>query len=162
MSVHYGDHYFPGTVILAGLTLPGSSVTDASVAAGANIDSTKLERRIGLTYNQTFTDDVVPDRRVVHVVTGTTGSIVSFAAGAVDPAGAASSCTVNLKVNGVSVLSAPITLNNTQVAFELEAGAISDDDLVADDVIEVQVASVTGSNLPVGVFAHLVVDELPQ
>ncbi len=64
--------------------------------------------------------------------------------------------TVDLKVNGVSVLTAAITLDNGQSARELVAGTIDTDSLSADDVIEVAVTVNAGTGtLGKGVFAYV-------
>lgn len=163
LSTLQGSYYFPGSVIFASITLPGSSVVDGSVTAAANISASKLEHQYQKTYRQSFSEDVVPDRAVIHRVYGASGSIVDFVAGAVTAAGAASTCTVDLLKNGVSVLTSVITLSSSHAAFELVSPVgYSNTSLSADDVLEVKIASVSGSNLPKGVFADVVIRERAQ
>jgi hypothetical protein len=61
---------------------------------------------------------------------------------------------VDLQKNGVSILSAPVTLNSSGTNYVSQAATISSAGLVAGDVLEVvTVATAGGGTLPTGVFA---------
>ncbi len=158
-----GDLFVVGRILAGSITLPADAVTDASIIAAANIAASKVERRIAKTYAQTFTDDVVADRKIIHRVYGATATIVGFVAGITTVFGAASTCIVDLLKNGSSILSATIQLSNSYTAFQLVSPAgYTSTSLAAGDVLEVQVKTISGSNLGKGLFADLVIDERAQ
>jgi len=153
------DVYVAGSLIpVGGITLPSSSVTNTSVQAGADILASKLEHQHEIVFSQDIGVDCASQAKVVHVVYGTSGTIVAFKAGAVTVAGATTTVAVDLKKNGTTCLSSTITLNNTQTAYQLVTGTLSVTTLTAGDVLSVHF-TLTGSNKPQGVFATLVLTE---
>jgi hypothetical protein len=163
MSRIEGPLHVNGTLSASSFNPPDNTLTrDAQFAAGLNLDADKIQHRFIKTEALTdhATDSAVV-RRVVHVVKGSTGSIVSFTAGVTVVATATGVCTVNLYVNGTTVLSAVITLDSANTAFSQEAGTVTDPDLVAGDVIEIGIDSTSGANKPKGVNATVVIDEMP-
>jgi hypothetical protein len=94
-------------------------------------------------------------------VHGASATINSFKAGSVTACVGAATITVDLKKNGTSVLSAPITLNSSSTAYVVQSGTVTTTSLVAGDVLEVVVtATAGGGTLGNGVFAVAQVDEL--
>lgn len=158
------DLHVAGTISAEGMAVPANSINNAALQSGQNFDAEKFEQQRNIAVDlSTHTADAATVRKVVHVVYGATGSLIEFAAGVTVAATSTGACTVDLLVNGASVLSSVITLDSTNAAFTgLEAGVISDTALVAGDVIEVAIASATGSTLPKGVHARVVLNELPQ
>lgn len=153
-----GDLLVRGAVIPQSLYLPASSVTNASVLAGAGIDASKLQHQHTRTMSQVLGVDATTEARVIHVVYGATGTLLDFRAGAVVVAGAATTVTVDLKKNGTTVLSAVITLDNSQVAYQEVAGTITSASVAAGDVLSVHLI-LSGANEPQGVYANLVLRE---
>lgn len=144
-------------------TPSAGSVIDSSVAANAGIQASKLQHQHQLSYSQGNVN-AVADQKVVHVVRGATGTLESFSVGLITPPDTASggkTAIVNLLVNGVSVLTAAITLDSTAVSRNLAAATITTSAIVAEDVIEVAVTLGAGSTgtAPIGVFAALVIRE---
>jgi hypothetical protein len=164
MSRLEGDVFVNGTLSAKTFNPPDNSITrDAQIAAGLNLDASKIEHRYVKTLALTdhATDSAVV-RKVVHVVQGATATINSFSAGVTVAATLTGACVVNLYVNGTTVLSATITLDSANAAFAQEAGTLSDADLVAGDVVEIAIDSTTGANKPKGVNATVVIDEMPN
>jgi len=72
-----------------------------------------------------------------------------------------SAVTVDILVNGVSCLAAPVTLDSDTGARGTEVGTISSATVAADDVITANiVTAASGTNaLAIGVYAQVKVDE---
>jgi hypothetical protein len=81
----------------------GSAEVDG-VAAGAAIAATKLEHQYILTYAQGSATTAAAATQVIHTVYGATGDIIDFKAGSVVACTGDAAITVDLKVNGTSVL----------------------------------------------------------
>lgn len=154
-----GSFYVGGTLICAAMDIPAGTVVDADVASTAAIAASKLQSYPAKTYGQSGT--AVAATAIVHVVRGATGTIKEFAVSNVTANAGASTVTVDLKKNGVSVLNSVVTLNNATGNRGVEEGIIDTTALVVDDVLEVVVAlAQSGSDaLAVGVAAELRLDE---
>lgn len=149
-----------GTLIPAVLTIPSGTVTNAGVAAGADIDITKVRHLHNKTWGQPNSASTT-ETRVMHVAS-LPGQVLSVKAGSIAIAIGNSTVTVDVKKNGTSVLTAVITLDNTNTARVAEAGTISgsQDDLVAGDILETVITATIGTGtLPTGVFVNIEVDE---
>ena len=83
LSVLEGDIYVNGSLVAKTFTAPTSSVSNDAIQASAGISASKLQHQYEPVYSQDSTTDAVVERRVIHIVKGATGSIVSFAAGSV-------------------------------------------------------------------------------
>lgn len=155
-----GDIHINGKLTCNSIKLPVDTIADENVPGAANIAATKLEQRHRITYSQESATTVVTETRTVHVVHGATGTLRAFRAGSITANVGAATITADIKKNGVSVLTAVITLNNGHVARQVVAGAFSSTALVAGDVLEVTiVATAGGGTLGKGVFAEVVLDE---
>lgn len=100
--------------------------------------------------------------QVIHVVKGATGTIISFCAGSVTPCAGAATCTLDLKKNGTTVLSAVITLNNTHSAYEVVEATLSTTSVVTEDVLTVVVDAIDGgypAGTIQGLFCELRINE---
>jgi hypothetical protein len=157
-----GDFYIDGLLAAKTFTLPSGAVTDDSVAGLAGIDAAKLQHQYLARFAQERATDAAVEGRVVHVAEGAAGTIMGVYAGAVVAAGASSSATIDVLVNGATVLSGTITLDNTTASYALKGGTVSDDALAAGDVVEVRVTAVSGANKPKGVFVSVVIREDAQ
>ena len=154
------DLHVEGTLTCTSLGIPSATVVDDDVAASADIAATKLEHQYIQVYAQESGTDATDESRVVHVVHGSAGSIVKFEAGSVVAATGDSTCTVDLKKNGNSVLSSVITLDNGNSAYTPEEGTVSSSSLSSGDVLEVVFDATAGTgSLPQGVFAVVVLRE---
>jgi hypothetical protein len=144
------------------ITLPPGAVTDTSVAGGANISAAKLQHQYEITYAQqaglpVSTTTAVSDQMVIQVIRGATAMPLDFKAGVVVANVGAATITIDLWRNGVTILTAPITLTNAQVAYQLvSAAGFAATNLVMGDVLEVKVvAAAGGGTLGKGLFAAL-------
>jgi hypothetical protein len=90
------------------------------------------------------------------VIYGVSGTLLSFKAGSIVANIGAATVTLDLKKNGVTALSAVITLNNANTARVAVSGTLSVTTLAAGDVLEVvATATAGGGTLATGVFAEL-------
>ena len=149
-----GDVLVRGTLQTTGQIAVGAgSITNAMVAAGAAISSTKLEHQHRKDYAQPNAA-AITETKVVHTVIGTTGTIKAFKAGSIGIAVGNSTVTLDLKKNGTTCLSAVITLDVNNVARIVESGTLTVTTLVVGDVLEIVVVATIGTGtLPTGVFA---------
>lgn len=160
LSRHAGDLHVTGTISGGTTSLSSGAVLNASVAANAGIDADKLEHRFQKVVAQESGTTSATEDRVVHVVHGTTGTVVAFEAGSVTACAGAATITVDLHKNGTTILSAPITLNSSSTAYIVQTATISSASLADGDVLEVViVATAGGGTLGNGVFASVQLDE---
>lgn len=157
------DFYIGGSLFVSGgFALPDNAITDAKVVAGANVAAAKLEHQYEPTIKLSDHATSVAAQRVpAHKVRGATGSVEEFKVDCSVLATGGSSCTVDLLKNGVSILTAPITLDSTATVNTAVFGAIASAGLVAGDRLDVVVAGVTGTTAK-GVAAYPVVREKAQ
>jgi len=156
-----GDVYITGGLTPTTFNPPAGCINDNAVVAGAAIDAAKLQHQHEKAYAQESATTAVSEARVVHVVQGATATLVAFKAGCVVANVGAATVTVNLKKNGTTVLTAVVTLDNSQAAYAVVAAAgFTSTSLVAGDVLEVVfTAAASGGTLGKGAFAQVVLRE---
>lgn len=127
------------------------------VEAGAGLEASKLEHEHRALYAQeSATTAIAGDDYVIHVVRGLTGTVKSFAAGVVVACVDGATITVDLHKNGVSILVAPIVIDNGDAAYAIVEGVIDTAAVAHDDVLEVVVTvAAGGGTIGKGVFAVL-------
>lgn len=142
-----GNVAFAGDVAFAGsVTLPSSAVLDANV----------YETRHREVYSQASGSSASDESRVIHVVHGTAGTLKSVMVGSVDKAVGDSTVDVDILKNGVSVLTAAVTLNSSNTDYVAVAGSINTAATTVGDVFEVEIDATAGTGtLPKGVFVSL-------
>jgi hypothetical protein len=156
-----GDTHVAGTLTAQSLVPSSGSVTNTAVSATAAIVATKLQQQRVVTYSQESTTDATVERKVIHVVNGATGTVVSFKAGSVSVASGGGNAVIDLLKNGTTILSATITLDNVNTVYVVEsASGFTSTSLVVGDVLEFKITSVA-STKPKGVFCQLVLTEDP-
>lgn len=134
MNTLLGVNYIE-TLIAGAFTPPNSCITNAAVLAGAGIDASKLDHHHAK--HGSLAGSAVDGNHAIHAVCGATATAIAFKAWCITPATGSSTCTVDLKKNGTSVLSAVITLDSSSVARTVEEGVITTASAVAGDVYEV-------------------------
>ncbi|TXH48570.1 MAG: hypothetical protein E6Q97_24495 [Desulfurellales bacterium] len=141
-----------GRVIPDAISYPPGSIQDDAVAAGADIDAEKLQHFHQPIYGQANTA-AVDETRILHVAREP-GVVEEFVAGSIAKAVGDATCTVDLRKNGTTVLTAVITLDSGNTNRVPEAGTlIADPSYVVGDVFEVVIDGTIGTGtLPTGVF----------
>jgi hypothetical protein len=159
-----GDMIVTGNLQPVKLSPPNGSIANAAIAAapGNYVDSDKLEAQRTLGWAQPNTA-ATSETRTLHVVYGLTGQVAAFQAGSIAACIGAATVTIDLKKNGVSILSAPITLNSSNTARVAVAGTVTTAALAENDWLEVVItATAGGGTLATGVFCQAVLAEDPQ
>ena len=97
---------------------------------------------------------------VLHVVKGAAGTIRTFVASCTSVCVGDSTISVDLKKDGVSILSAAISLSSSQSNYDQVSATISSTSVAAGDVLTVVVTVSEGTGtLGTGLFAEMVLDE---
>lgn len=151
-----------GTLLPNVLRIPDGTILDTAVGAGANIDSDKLIHRFRAGYAQANAA-AADETRVIYLARAV-GEVTEFLAGSIAKAVGDATCTVDLKKNGTSILSAVITLDNANTNRVAEAGTltVSPTVLAAGDVLEIVIDGTIGTGtLPTGVFCAATINEDP-
>lgn len=142
------------------MDIPAGTVEASDVAAATQFAADNQIERHNIVLSQP-NSNATAETRVIHSAYKP-GTVMAFAAGSIVAATGDSTVTIDLKKNGVSVLSAPIVLNNANTADVPEAAIISVGPYTSDDTFTiVQTVSAGSGDLPDGVFWRLVVEEKP-
>lgn len=155
------DLHVSGTLTCQRFTPPPGSIGNASVRMGDYIDGRKVQHGIRQVHAQT--GEAHDEQKVLHVAVGD-GRIMGFHAGALVPAAGDAEVSVDLLMNGNSILGSPIVLTDGQAARETMAATFAaPQEYEAGDVFELVVAVTPNSGtLAFGVFVSLVGRENPQ
>lgn len=156
-----GNVFVNGNLQSTSMDIPAGTITNSDVNASADIDATKLEHEHRKHVNQVHGSAATTERRVIHTVKGTTGTVVAFRCGVVVACVGAATIDIDLLKNGTTILSAAIQLDNTNAAFAFEdASGFTSTTLAADDVLEADItATAGGGTLGQGLFCELTVRE---
>lgn len=157
-----GDHHVNGNLSAETMTIPVGTVGNTHVAAAAGLAASKQEHRYANSCSQAAADTSADEDKVVHIVYGTTGTIIGFEAGSVTACEGDGQITVDLRKNGVtnSLLSAAIVLDSSNTAYVAEAGVIGTADVTDGDVLHVLVSTAkTSGTVGKGAFARLLLNE---
>jgi hypothetical protein len=155
-----GDLHVAGALTARELQIPDGSLHDDGVAAAANIAASKLEHQWVKTFAQGSAVTAVDATQPIHVVHGTTGAVVAIEAGCVVACIGDSTVAIDLLLNGVSILTAPISIDSGDAAYAKVGGAIDDGTLADGDVLEVDVDATVGTGtLGTGLFVAVTITE---
>ena len=153
-TLNAGTHTFDKVPVV-----PAGSFGDPQIGAANPIDAAKLKHQYAPRLAQAHGTAATAERRVVHVARAS-GTVAAVEAGPVVAAVGDSTVSVDVRKNGTTILSAPITIDNGDAAYAKVAGAISSAAYVAGDVFEVVITVTAGTGtLPQGVFATAVFRE---
>lgn len=157
---------FPDDVIvggwlvgMAGIGYPLASIENRHVSPAAAVEARKLQRSLAPSTFQTGTAQ--DETRMLRIVKGLTGTLKHFTVSNVVACGGTSTVTVDLQVNGVSVLAAVVTLNPATGNRGEEVGVIATAAVADGDVLEavINATQVGTCALATGVFAQVDMDE---
>lgn len=162
MSAINDDLHVNGTLSALVFKAPVGSITDAAVIGAAGIQYTKLQQRRTVQHSQPNTS-ATSETKVAGAVVGATGTLVAIQAGCIGPCVGSDTVTIDVRVNGVSVLTGVITLNSSQAAYALVSGSFATTALTMGNVLTIVVTpNHTTGTLGTGVFAILTWAEDPQ
>lgn len=148
------------TLAPARLTAPIGCIPDNAVPAGANINATKLMHRHEPVYTQQSGANVASERRFFYMARGSAETIQQIQVAVKQAITGNSTVTVDILKNGVSILSAVTTINNTLAAFANLAAAVTTSGMVQGDCLEVNVVATAGTGtLPQGLVVLAQIDQ---
>ncbi len=153
-----GDVYATGRISAPYITYPANQIQNAAVASDAAIAASKLQHQHQPAYAQPNAA-AVDETRVLHVI-GAIGTVVGFKAGSIAKAVGNAVCTVDLKKNGTTILSSPITLDSSSANYTPQSATIAAANVVSGDVLTVVVDGTIGTGtLPTGVYCSVTLRE---
>jgi len=170
MANTLGSTHIAGTLTAARVTLPDSTVTNASVAGGAGIAATKLEHQFPIRYQQQPGSNVAAATEDIHIVYGATGDVVAVhaALNGVIPSGDRTAVVDLQKSTGggafATILTGTITLDSANTIRVAEAGTLTAGAAcVVGDILRVviTVGGSSGTN-PQGLVVRVVMREDAQ
>lgn len=151
---HVGRHRFEQAP-----TVPDGSFGDSQMSASSPLLATKVKHQYVKVAAQVHGSAAAAERRVVHVARSS-GEVTAFEAGIVVAAVGDSTVSVDLRKNGTTILSAPVSISSAQAAYAEVAGTISGGSYSAGDVFEVVITVTAGTGtLPQGLYADAVFRE---
>ncbi len=154
------DGFFKGAVRFLQILLNAGCVSNTHVATDAAIVASKMQHQHRSGYAQESATSAADEARVIHVVKGQTGQVLTFKVGAVVANIGAAVVDVDLLKNGVSILTAAVQIDSGNAAYALVDATIDTDTLVEGDVLEVSIdGTAGGGTLAKGVFCYLDVIE---
>ncbi len=155
------DLYVPGSLGAAAFNPPLGCVVNTSIAAGANVAATKLQKDHLKTLADKSTVTATSYQQIVHVVEGTTATVIQVTATEKVANIGAATVTVDLLKNGTTILSAVLTRSSADTAMVVERViAFTSAALVIGDVLEIKfVATAGGGTLATGMFAQVTIRE---
>lgn len=154
-----GDFHVRGALSAESFAPPAGSIDNAAIEPDAGVLATKLEHQYKPTYAQVGTA-LSNAAQVIHIVRGATGTLVRFRAGSILANVGDSTVTIDLKKNGTTMLSAPITLDSGDAAYDLIEATLASSVLVADDVLSITVVATVGTGtLATGLFVEAEIRE---
>lgn len=160
-----GDTVVTGNFSAKTITLPAGGVSDQNIAAGAPnrfVSASKLEHQSAKHFSQGSATVASSATQSLHSVYGATATLLAFSVGCiVAPVGAAT-VSFDLKVAGVSLLSAPVVLNSSSVSRTPQFATVATPGLTQNQLVEIVVtATAGGGTLPSGIYADVVLTEDP-
>lgn len=162
-----GDVVVRGTLSISdGITMPAGSVRNVDIQASAGIAASKLTRHQSIDQQIYDSTSTVADKKMFAHITRKSGTIVQFEA-AVETV--ASSTTRLLYIDlqkataattWVTVLTAPININSSDVAYTPYAATISNSSAADGDIYRTVVTTTGASgNAAIGLYATLTMEE---
>lgn len=153
-ELHVGQHQFE-----LAPKVPDGSFGDSQIGSTNPIDATKLKHQHVKVHAQPYGTAAASERKVVHVARSA-GSVAAIEVGVVVAAVGAATVTLDVRKNGTSVLTSPVSLTSSQAAYSKVNGAISVAAYSSGDVFEIVLtATAGGGTLPQGVFCDAVFRE---
>lgn len=151
------------------LTVKGSVAVPVGGLSGKAIDpnnpvpSNATTHQFAPTFAQGSAVTVAAATQLIHTVRGLDGGVIKeVAAGLIATSSGNSTVSFDVKKNGVSILSAPISHNSGVASGSVVLGSISVSNVAMGDRIEVAITPSVGTGtLGTGAFVRVTVDEGP-
>lgn len=139
---------------------PDETVGNDAWDPASPLDADNQEHKHRPSYTQGNGVTAVDKTHVLHIVMGATARAKKFVAGVEAAAVGDSTVTVDLKVDGVSILTAPISISSATPANTPQSATIATPNLTVGKIVKVVVDATVGTGtLPTGFFAQAEIDE---
>jgi hypothetical protein len=148
-----------GRITFDGITLPAGSVRDQHIEGSATkIDADKLQHlyKAGTNFALAIGGTSASREEIVFVAS-TAGTIREFHC-TCNVGGTTGDSDFDLKVNGVSVLSAAVNFDNADADTLVKDGTISTPAIAADDIVSIQLTR-NSSHDGTGPYAWVLIEE---
>ena len=156
-----GQFHFLDLVLFRSIVLPAECIGNAEIEAAAGIVYSKLEHKFVKGYAQESATACADEARVIHVVHGTTETVLGFEVGAVVANVGAAVVDIDLLLNGVSMLNGgtPVQIDNGDAAYAIVEATVDAAKIVLSDgdVLEIDIDGTAGAGtLAKGVFGSVI------
>lgn len=138
------DIYVNGTFKANFIQLTANAVGNTQFNASDPLSVTKQEHLHTRILAQVNGTAATAERRIVHQAFNA-GTILGVQACAIVPCTGTSVVNIDVKKNGVTVLSSTLSLNSTPVAYQQVTGTLSVTTFVAGDVLDITITPVAGT-----------------
>ncbi len=159
------DLVVQGTGSFKQINLPAGSVTPAALAAGAPgnyFPVSGMRQKFRRLFATASAATAATAQQPLHVVVGATATAIGFEAGLITACTGNATVTVDLKINGTSILSAPVVLSDTSTARVPVSAGILTAALTSGQIVEIVVTVSAGTGtIGQGLFAVFTIDEDP-
>jgi hypothetical protein len=146
-----------GDLLVDGGILVGGSITNRT--ASEILEASDCKQNRCFHYSQDGTMAAVT-AQIIGRVRGTTGTIKSVHAACVTLCTVDATCTIDVKKNGTTILSATIVLDSGNTVWVPEEGTLSVTSAVEDDMISITVTVAAGAGaLGTGLTVDVDIDE---
>lgn len=159
-DISYADKIEMGNVSFGNtVSLPAASVVNENVAAGADLDASKLRHRHAAEYIQKAGSDVVSETKALHLTHGGGDLLLFRVRVETAPTGGDKAFTVDMQkavegsVSWTTVLSAVVTVDSTDANGTTDEGTISAVPYNATDAFRI-VVTASGSTGAQGQGLH--------
>lgn len=144
-----------GRITSDAMTIPDSQIGDQQMNEDDPVTAAKLEHQHSQVYSQKHGTATVTERKVIHRAIGA-GTVFDVVAGCEVANVGDSTITVDLRKNGVSVLTTPISLTSADANFGVIPAGIATGPYAADSVFSVVVTATVGTGvLGQGLFVNV-------
>ena len=151
------DDVYVGTLSCGSFSPPASCIDADAIEPNAGIEASKVEHRHMPVLGQKNGAANVAMRQVIHILYGTTGTLLEVRARNITIAGTGTT-SIQIKKNGSNILSSALTLAVGDGTTLKTTSSFTSAALVAGDLLEVDI-TVSDTDAGQGVSVGLVLDE---
>ena len=135
-----------GTLSARSFSPPSGSITNASVAASAGIEASKVIHRLALRYAQASGADVAAQTMLLHTFRNTATIEAVEVIPSTAPTGGDKAFTVDVQLGDAStafatILSGVVTVNSSSANRTIQTGSLSTSSAADGDTLQVVVAA---------------------
>lgn len=155
-----GNVYAENLVVGGSVSFPTGSINPEALSTSDQASPLSVTQQHAMRYAQEVGPVAATYRQVIGRARST-GTVVRVYAGCVTPAVGDSEVEIDVLKNGVSIMTAVVTINSSTVAFESKTGLVTTSSFSAGDIFEANfVASMNTGTLPEGCWLEVWTNEI--